>query len=257
MQLSVVVITLNEEKNIERCLLSVKEIADEVLVIDSLSTDNTTIISARLGAKIIDQEFLGYVGQRNFGADNAENDWILMLDADEVVSPELVQSIANIKKDPKYSCYEFNRLTNYCGKWIKHCGWYPDKKIRLYNKNAGKWTGHLVHEHWEANNKDETVGYLKGDLLHYTYNTIDDHVSQIHKFTELSARSAVEAGKNISLLKLWLGPKWFFFSRYILKLGFLDGYYGYLLCKLSTYAQVIKYSKIRQYNKMIRDNINS
>lgn len=249
MQLTVVVITLNEEKNIKRCLTSVKGFADEILVIDSLSTDATVEISKKLGAKVIEHEFLGYVGQRNLGTDHATHDWVLMLDADEVVSHELASSISKIKSNPKHNFYKFNRLTNYCGKWIKHCGWYPDKKLRLYNRQKGKWTGKMVHEQWSPSNESSETGYIKGDLLHYTFNTIDEHILQIHKFTELSARSAANAGKSCSLLKIVFGPTWFFFSRYILKLGFLDGYYGYLICKLSAYAQLIKYSKTRQYFK--------
>lgn len=250
MQLSVVVITLNEEHNIQRCLESVRSIADEIVVVDSLSTDRTCEIAIAHGARIAEQEFLGYVGQRNFASKVTAHDWILMLDADEVLSAELSESILQIKADPQSDAYYLNRLTNYCGKWIKHCGWYPDKKIRLYNKHKGSWKGHLVHEYWEAKNENERIGKLKGDLLHYSFNTISEHINQIHKFTELSARANAEQGKSCSLLKIWIGPKLFFFSRYILKLGFLDGYYGFLVCKYSAYAQFIKYSKTRAYAKL-------
>ena len=253
MKLSVVVITLNEEKNIKRCLESTKNIGDEFLVLDSLSTDDTVKIATDFGAKVIAQPFLGYVEQRNKGDELATHDWILMLDADEVISPELEKSILSIKEHTAHSVYELNRMTNYCGKWIKHCGWYPDKKIRLYNRNAGKWIGHLVHEHWQANNKSETTGSLKGDLLHYSFYSIAEHISQINKFTDLSARANAQNGKNYSILELWLGPKVFFLNSFLFKLGFLDGYYGYIVCKLSSYAQLIKYSKTRQYNKLKKE----
>lgn len=249
MQLSVVVITLNEEKNIERCLKAVQSIADEIILVDSLSTDKTQELAKPFVSRIINQEFLGYVGQRNFATEQAIHDWVLMLDADEVVDEELCQNILAVKNNPEYEVYQLKRLTNYCGKWIRHSGWYPDKKIRLYNRTKGKWVGELVHEHWEANTDNEKVGTLQGHLLHYTFNSIDEHIRQIHKFTELSAQSAAKAGKTCSLLKIWFGPKWYFFSRYFLKLGFLDGYYGYIVCRLSAYAQLIKYSKIRAYSK--------
>lgn len=252
MKLSVVVITLNEEKNIKRCLESTRNVGDEYIVLDSFSTDHTVKIAEEFGAKVIEQEFLGYVGQRNMGDDVAKYDWVLMLDADEVISPQLEQNILQIKENAQYNIYELNRITNYCGKWIKHCGWYPDRKIRLYNKTAGKWSGHLVHEFWHPHNNSEKIGHTKGDLLHYSFYTIDEHIQQINKFTELSARANAESGKNYSLLKLWLGPTFFFLSSFFLKLGFLDGYYGYLVCKFSAYAQLIKYSKTRQYNKLKR-----
>ncbi|MCB0700241.1 MAG: glycosyltransferase family 2 protein [Chitinophagales bacterium] len=253
MKLSVVVITLNEEDNIERCLNAVQSIADEIVVIDSNSTDNTVQIAQKLGAKIVLQEFLGYAEQRNLASEKASYDWVLMLDADEVLSDGLQQGIKNVKENPKYNIYQLNRLTNYCGKWIKHSGWYPDKKIRLYNRNHGKWVGKYVHEYWQKNNTDEATGQLTGDLLHYSFNTISQHIKQIQTFTDLSARAAAENGKTCSLMKIWLGPKWFFISSYILKLGILDGYYGYLVCKFSAYAQMIKYSKTRQYAQMIKE----
>lgn len=248
MQLSVVVITLNEEKNIRRCLESVQGIADELIVLDSCSTDKTCEIAVSCGARIVEQEFLGYVGQRNFSSKIAKHDWILMLDADEVLSSALRERIIQLKNRQSFDAYYLNRLTNYCGKWIRHCGWYPDRKIRLYDRNKGSWQGHLVHEYWQADN-DARIGKIGGDLLHYSFNTIDEHISQIHKFTELSAKADAANGKNCSLLKIWLGPKWFFFSRFILKLGFLDGYYGYLVCKYSAYGQFIKYTKTRAYSK--------
>ena len=254
-KLSVTIITLNEERNIARCLQSVKNIADEVLVVDSLSTDNTAGIAKSLGAKVIEQKFTDYATQRNIATEQATYDWVLMMDADEVISPELEKSILNMKNAPSCDIYFINRFTNYCGKWIKHCGWYPDKLIRLYNRTKGKWTGHLVHESWQPNDQSDKTGLLKGDMLHYTFSTIKEHVEQIHKFTELSAKAAADAGKNYGLMRLWLGPKWFFFSRFYLKLGFMDGYYGYLVCKLSAYAQLIKYSKTRQYNEMKRKGL--
>lgn len=251
-KISVVIITLNEEKNLDRCLSAVKNIADEIVVVDSLSTDRTIEIAKKHNAKIVTKAFDGYVKQRQFADEQAENNWVLAIDADEVLTPELAESIQKIKDNPQFNAYRFSRLNNYCGKWIKHCGWYPDKKVRLFNRTKGRWQGEMVHEYWEFDNKGEAIGNLKGDLLHYSFNTISEHIRQIEKFTELSARAAVASGKDCSKLKIWFGPKWTFFSMYILKLGFLDGYYGSLVCKLSAFATLIKYSKTRQYAKMKR-----
>jgi glycosyltransferase involved in cell wall biosynthesis len=253
-KLSVVIITLNEEVNIARCLQSVKDIADEIIVVDSMSTDNTTAIARSLGATVIDKAFDGYVKQRSFADDCASNNWVLAIDADEVLTPELGKSIMNVKQNPVFNAYTLSRLNNYCGKWIKHAGWYPDRKLRLYDKTKGTWHGEMIHEHWKLQNIESKVGKLNGDLLHYSYNTISDHIKQIEKFTELSSRVAVKNGKDCSTFKIWIGPKWTYFSMYILKLGFLDGYYGALLCKLSAFAILVKYSKIRQYAQMKREN---
>lgn len=252
-QLSVVVITLNEERNLDRCLRSIKNIADEIVVVDSLSTDNTLTIAQNYNAKIISAQFRGFVEQRKFADEHTSYDWILAIDADEALSPELEQGIISIKKQSSHNAYRIARLNNYCGKWIRHCGWYPDKKLRLYNKKNGSWQGEMIHEHWKLHNSNEAVGEIKGDLLHYTFYTISEHIKQIEKFTEMSARAAVANGKDCSLLKIWFGPKWMYFSMYILKLGFLDGYYGRLLCKFSAFATLIKYTKIRQYAKMKRE----
>ncbi len=251
--LSVVIITLNEERNIGRCLESVKDIADEVIVVDSNSTDATIDIARKYGAKVVLQPFLGYGAQKNFAAQQASHDWILSLDADEALSPELRESILSARNNTQHDAYELARLTNYCGKWIKHCGWYPDKKTRLFNRTKGAWSASQIHEQWHLHDTSKPVGRLSGDLLHYSYYTIADHVSVITKFTEISAREAAEKGKDCSLAKIILAPGWTFFSQYIIRLGILDGYYGYVVCKLSAYATLVKYLKIRQYAKMKRE----
>lgn len=250
-KLSVVIITLNEEKNLERCLRSVTRVADEIVVLDSFSTDTTLEIARSFNAAIYQEKFEGYVRQRNLANAKATHDWILALDADEVLTAELEQSILQVKNDPQHKAYQLARLTNYCGKWIKHCGWYPDKKIRLFDRTTGMWKGQQVHEYWEMHDST-SVGDLNGDLLHYSYYTISDHVRQIEKFTEMSARAAVENGKDCNVLKILIVPQWAFFVSFVLRFGFLDGYYGYLVCRLSSYASLLKYSKIRQY-KALKD----
>lgn len=253
-KLSVVIITLNEEDTIERCILSVKDIADEILVVDSLSTDKTVDIATQLGAKTILQPFTDYVQQRVIATNAAANDWVYSIDADEELSNELKQSILKVKENPKFNHYNHNRCTNYCGKWIKHGKWYPDKKLRIFNRTKGQWQGAKVHEYWQPD-ASEHVGHLTGDLLHYSFNSISDHIKQIEKFSDIGARVAADKGKSCSILKIWLGPKWKFFSDYFLRTGFLDGYWGYMVCKLSSMETRIKYAKTRQYSKWKRDGI--
>lgn len=248
-KISVVIITFNEEKNIGRCLNSVKNIADEIIVVDSFSTDNTVSIAHDYNAKVISSAFVGYAEQKNHATLQASNNWILSLDADEELTAALEQSIMEFKKGPKHNVYQMPRLTNYCGQWIKHSGWYPDKQTRLYDRTKGTWEEKKVHEYWRADNAGDTKGTLRGDLLHYSFSSISEHLKKIEKYTELAALAAVEDGKDASLLKIMASPKWHFFTEYIIKFGFLDGFYGYTICKLSAYSAFIKYTKIRMYNR--------
>lgn len=248
-KLSVVVITLNEEKNLRRCLDSVKTVADEIVVVDSLSTDDTIKIAEEFGAKIVLQKFLGHIEQKNFAAGEASYDWVLSLDADECLTPELAQNILDTKANPIKNAYRFPRLNNFCGKWIHHSGWYPDAKIRLFNRTKGKWTGENPHDKWILDNTNENAGSLQGDMLHYSFNNISEYVKKVEKYTEIAARLRVEKGKNYSLLKIIIVPQWKFFSDFILRLGFLDGYAGWLVCRLNAMETMIKYAKTRQYAK--------
>lgn len=248
--LSVVVITFNEERNLARCLDSVKKIADEIIIVDSSSTDKTIAIAQSYSAKITQHPFTGYAAQKNFATQLAANDWILSLDADETLTPELEKSIQQFKNGPVHDVYEMSRLTNYCGKWIRHCGWYPDRQTRLYNRTKGAWVAQKVHEYWKLSGS-ENKGLLSGDLLHYSFATIGEHLRKIEKYSELAAVDAVEKGKTASLLKVMLSPKWHFISEYFFRLGFMDGFYGYIICKLSAHASFIKYSRIRLYSRNI------
>jgi glycosyltransferase involved in cell wall biosynthesis len=252
-RLSAVIITLNEERNLARCLNSVKRVADEIIVVDSMSTDNTVQIAESFGAIVYQHSFAGFVEQKRKATEYANNDWIISIDADEEVNPELEQCIIDLKEHgPRHDAYKLSRLTNYCGKWIKHSGWYPDRLIRIFNKNKGSWHGETVHESWQSH-EGSTTGMLKGQLLHYSYTTITQHVKKIEKYTELGARDAVKNGKDCSLLKLIIVPNWKFFAYYIIRLGILDGYYGFIICKLESYASFVKYAKIRQYARMKRE----
>jgi glycosyltransferase involved in cell wall biosynthesis len=248
-RLSIVIITYNEERNLARCLDSVKEIADEIVVVDSYSTDKTVAIAENYNARVIKHPFIGYGEQKNFATQQASNDWVLSLDADETLTPELQHSIMEVKMDPAFPVYQMSRLTNYCGKWIKYCGWYPDKQTRLYKRTKGKWEEPKVHEYWRLDNDKEQGGTLKGDILHYSFRTINEHLKKIEKYSELAARESVENGKTATLFKIFFSPKWHFINEFIFQLGFLDGFYGYTICRLSVYATFLKYSKIRLYYK--------
>lgn len=244
MRLSVVIITLNEEHNIERCIRSAKEIADEILVVDSHSGDATVNLAEALGARVVLKRFTDYVAQKNFAMSQAEHDWILSLDADEVVSAELLQQIKQVKEQPEFQAYRFKRLTNYCGQWIRHCGWYPDKKVRLFDRTKGKWEGNKIHEQWLLHTH-QPVGELAGDLHHYSFNTVADHFIKVTRYTDILADIKAERGKPIPALKMWLSPLAGFLTSYLIKAGFMDGYNGFLICKISAYATYLKYKKAR------------
>lgn len=244
--MSAVIIAGNEEKNIHRCVSSLLEVADEIVVVDSYSTDETVKIATSLGATVYKNAFAGYVEQKNVAITCAKNQWILSLDADEALSPELKESLLELKNklDPK-KAYSFNRLSSYCGQWIKHCGWYPDVKLRLFHKSAGKWGGKNPHDKFMAHSSI-TVEHLKGDLLHYTFYSIEQHKAQIAKFSSISAQAYFDKGLRSNVLRIIFSPVAKFVRNYILKKGFLDGYYGWLICILSAKATYLKYVKLKK-----------
>jgi glycosyltransferase involved in cell wall biosynthesis len=247
-QLSVVIITFNEEKNIARCLDSVAPVADDVVVVDSFSTDQTKSICIEKGARFVEHKFDGHIEQKNWAITQAKFKYVLSLDADEALTPELQQAIINVKNDWKHDGYSFNRLTNFCGTWIKHCGWYPDKKLRLWDTTMGEWGGENPHDKVLMNNKSK-VSHINGDILHYSFYTVDQHLKQIDYFTDISSLAAFKKGKKSSKFKIWY-KSWFKFLRdYLLKMGFLDGYHGFIVCKNSAYAKKLKYSKLLQLTR--------
>jgi glycosyltransferase involved in cell wall biosynthesis len=247
-KLSVVIITFNEEKNIGRCLESVKEIADEIVVVDSLSTDKTREICESYGARFIEQKFLGYQDQKNFAHNLASFDYILSLDADEALNSELLGEIKSIKNNFSLDGYSFNRLTNYNGEWIKYCGWYPDVKVRLVKKAKAKWSGGNIHEHLAV---DGSVGHLAGELLHYSYDSISMHVQQTNKYSTTEAQILFAKEKRASILKIVTRPFWQFVKDYFFKKGFLDGRYGFVICSINALYVLLKYAKMKEleFNK--------
>lgn len=246
--LSVVIITFNEERNIERCIRSVSSIADEVVVLDSISSDRTQSIARELGAKVVEQPFLGHIEQKNRAIEFATKDVVLSLDADEALSDELRMAIEQVLGDCKEDGYKMNRLTNYCGTWVRHGGWYPDTKLRLFKRGNGGWTGTNPHDRYELS-PDSSAGHLKGDLLHYSFYTIEDHLKQIEKFTDIAAQAKYEEGVRSNVIKLMIKPIARFIKGYLLKAGFLDGYHGWVIAKNSSYATYLRYSKLLKLQK--------
>lgn len=247
MKISGVIITYNEEKNIERCLKSLTNIVDEIIVLDSFSTDKTEALCKKYNVRFFQHIFNGHIEQKNRVITHTQYDYILSLDADEVVSPELEKSILKIKKDWKYSGYYFNRLNNYCGKWIKYGGWYPDKKLRLWKKDEGQWGGINPHDEVILQKKAKTV-HLKGDLLHYSYYSISGHILQANKFTDISSKILFDKGTKSNIFQILVKPFWKFIKDYVINLGFLDGYYGFVISMISAHATFLKYIKLKQLN---------
>ncbi len=247
--LSVVVITYNEEKNIGRCLESIKGVADDILIVDSFSIDKTKEICQSFGATFIQHIFDGYIEQKNYASGQASSDYILSLDADEALSEELRRSILGVKKNWGFDGYGMNRLTNYCGKWIRHGGWYPDRKIRLFDRRKGRWAGINPHDRFEISDSSANVQHLHGDILHYSYTSISGHIKQVDYFTEIAARTLFEKKERASLGRIVIAPVFRFIRDYFLKLGFLDGYFGFVISTISSHAVFVKYVKLRQlYN---------
>ncbi|MBL4586188.1 MAG: glycosyltransferase family 2 protein [Flavobacteriales bacterium] len=246
-KLTAVIITYNEARNIKRCIESLEGIADEIVVVDSFSTDATPSICKGLGVQFYQREWKGYSFQKNYGNGLASNDCILSIDADEALSEELKKAILKTKENDRQHNYSFNRLTNYCGKWIRHSGWYPDTKIRIFNRTADDWQG-TVHEKLTVNPK--TVKKLKGDLLHYSYYQVSEHVAQTDRFATLSAKELQESGVRPSWLKIIFSPVAKFLKFYVLNLGFLDGKAGWKIATVSAHGTYLKY--VRHY-KASRD----
>lgn len=247
-KISAVIITFNEERNIARCLESLKGIADEILVVDSFSTDDTEKLCQPFGVRFIKHAFDGYIEQKSWAANQASYDYVLSLDADEALSDKLRNSISEIKSNWNADGYSFSRLTNYLGHWIKHCGWYPDVKLRMWDRRKGQWGGQNPHDIVMMQDGCK-VERIDGDCFHYSYYSTKQHLDQINKFTEIAAKEGFAKGKKTSLFIATYKGIWKFKRDYIFKLGFLDGAYGFEICALSAYATFVKYIKIRELKK--------
>ncbi|MCL3780374.1 glycosyltransferase family 2 protein [Prolixibacteraceae bacterium JC049] len=239
--ISAVIITYNEAANISRCLQSLTDIADETIIVDAFSQDDTVSISNKFDVNLFQRKWDDYSSAKNFGNQKATKDYILSIDADEALSSELRQSLLQLKTQPiqPEQVFQFNRRNFYCGKWIKHCGWYPDTKIRLWLNKTAHWEG-IVHEKLNFSNPVKKV-HLEGDLLHYTYNSVEHHKQKLQKYAKLGASKQ----KHSSIIKAIIHASFCFLRVYIFKLGILDGIYGFSIAKLSSYETFLKHSRTR------------
>lgn len=247
-KISVVIITLNEEANLERCISSIKDIADEVLVLDSHSTDGTVELAERLGAKVIDQTFLGHREQKAKAIELATYDHVLSLDADEALSPELVESVQKAKNNWIHDGYYVNRLNQLGGQWIRHGGWYPDRKMRLFDRSKYVIAGVNPHDRFDPA-PGATTSWLSGDLLHYTNDDLDSRVATINKFSTIAAQAFYDEGKRGSYLRIFVKPGARFISEYLLQGGWRDGFYGYFIAKTSAQYVWLREVKLKSLDK--------
>ncbi len=229
-KLSIIILTKNNENTISYALESSK-FADEIIVIDSGSSDKTLDIVKSFDVRLIEQEWLGYSKQKQLGVDLAKNDWVLVLDSDEEITNALKEEIKNTLVNPKKDGYYVPRKNIYFGKMLNY-GLYPDRHIRLFNKTKGSFNGRDVHESVKIDGK---VGYLKNYMIHYAYTTIDECIDKFNEYSTLGAKN--------NLFKRLISPNWIFFKMYILKLGFLDGWHGFITAKLYKEYTFWKYTK--------------
>ncbi|MCU0472754.1 MAG: glycosyltransferase family 2 protein [Bacteroidales bacterium] len=244
-KISAVIITLNEEKLIERCLTSLVGVADEIIVVDSFSTDSTEKICAGFNVKFHRHVFTGFMDQKNYALSLALNNYILSLDADEALNDELRKSILAEKDDLKLDGYYFNRLNNFCGQWIRHSAWYPDRQLRLFNRRKGTWGPINVHETFNML-PGSTTGRLKGDILHWAHESAEELAGKINSYSDIAAGDYFKAGKKVLLFSPVLHLIWRFIVTYFFHLGFLDGKNGLIVCYLGAWSSYLKYSKLRK-----------
>jgi len=232
----------NEEQNIEACLRSVTW-CDEIIVVDSFSTDRTVEIARRYTDKIFFRQWDGYRSQKNFGLEQTSNTWALLIDSDERLSPELIAEIKQVFDDGPDRCagYYLPRRVWYLGKWINHGGWYPDYKLRLFRKDRGRLGGTDPHETWIL---DGPAKYLRGDMIHYTYRTISEHLRTIHRYADIWA--SMHRWRPGDALRLLLRPLVKFLEVYIGKAGILDGFHGYVIASMASYQVFLRYAKLHE-----------
>jgi glycosyltransferase involved in cell wall biosynthesis len=243
MKISAAIITLNEQRNIARAIESLR-CCDEIVVVDSGSTDRTCEIAANLGARVLEAEWRGYAGQKNYATDQCTHDWVLSIDADESLSEALEAEIWQLKKaGAKADAYTMPRLAQYLGRWILHGGWYPDRKIRLFDRRRARWVGDFVHESVVSVGR---VDDLEGNLLHFTCDSLTEHLKSMDRYTTLAAQQWVGSGRRVRWRHLMLNPPWTFINTYFLKRGFQDGFEGLAIAYMAGLYNFLKYAKAWQ-----------
>ena len=241
--ISATLITHNEAANIGRAIRSL-DCADEILVVDSGSTDATVKIASELGARVVVHPWEGFATQKNFASAQARHDWILSLDADEELDEEARAAIREWKQsEPAVGAYRLARRARYLGRWILHSGWYPDWKIRLFDRSLAQWRGKYVHESVVASGPVET---LAGEILHYTCDSLADHRKRIEFYTDLAAKEMFEGGRRAGLGRRLLAPPWVFINTYFFRLGVLDGVPGFLIAWMAARYVYRKYQKLSE-----------
>ena len=249
-RISACIICYNEERKIEDCLKSLNAVVDEIVIVDSMSTDSTLEIAAKYTDKIIRQSFLGHGRQKNLAVGNARHDWILSLDCDERLSVRLADSILEIKGNlDRYDAYQMNRKTYYVYRFLNHC-WYPDRKVRLFNRRKARWDDVAIHEKVVVDSSK--IGLLQGDILHYSFDSISSHIQTIDRFTEISAAEIISGNKKITPFTPLGRALWTFVRMYILQRGFLDGFAGWVASALSFVHVFVKYSKVISHYRIRR-----
>jgi glycosyltransferase involved in cell wall biosynthesis len=240
-KLSVTIITKNEAATIGAALASVAW-ADEIVVVDSQSTDDTVAVARPHASRVVVREWPGYIAQKNYAASIAANDWILSLDADERVTPELATELQALGDGAAtHAAFRIPRVTWHLGRWIRTTDWYPDYQVRVYNRRAAEWTGAYVHE---AVSVRGTVGELRGELQHYAYRDIAEHLETIDRYTTLAARQMHEAGRRAGLVDLAVHPPLAFLRNYVVRGGFRDGATGFVISRMNTYYVFLKFAKL-------------
>ncbi len=246
-KVSAVIITYNEEKSIARCLRSLKTVADEIIVVDSFSSDNTKAICLEEGAKFTEHVFEGHIQQKNVALSLASHDFVLSLDADEYLSEELIHSISTVKKNTTQQAYSMNRVTGIGGRWIYSTDWYPDRKLRLWNKAVGEWGGYNPHD-TVILKKGIAVSHLKGDLMHDGYVDYNDLMQKANQYARIFAQ-ANQHKKSSTVFKILYKSMYTFIRNYIIKFGFMSGFDGLVISVTNTYYTFFKYAMLRELNK--------
>ncbi|MBA4053101.1 MAG: glycosyltransferase family 2 protein [Marivirga sp.] len=250
-KISAVVITFNEEKSIRRCILSLKKVADEIIVVDSYSKDTTKDICITEGVKFVEHVFEGHIQQKNFAMSLASNDFILSLDADEYLSEELSGSIQHVKKNPLQEAYSMNRVTSIAGRWIYSTDWYPDTKLRLWNKAVGQWGGYNPHD-TVILNKSVPIAHLKGNLMHDGYESYNDLMIKANQYARIFAQ-ANQHKKSSSVFKVLYKTLYTFIRNYFIKYGFMSGFDGLVISVTNTWYTFFKYAMLRELQNTRKD----
>ncbi len=242
MKITATIITLNEERNVARAIESLR-CADEILIVDSGSVDRTVELAQNLGVRVVEAGWRGFAAQKNWAAEQAQYDWILSLDADEALSEALEAEIWSLKKTgPRFDAYTMPRLARYLGRWILHSGWYPDRKVRLYDRHKAKWVGEFVHESVRAEGR---VGHLESNILHFTCDSLSEHLRTLDRYTTLAAQELAARKIPVPLWRLIVDPAWTFVKTYVVKRGFQDGLEGLIIAYMAAFYAFLKYSKAR------------